>query len=95
MLRHASPLSRLLLRTCSGQPAVLASAYATSSGAARPDDSGSSNSSRDSEAFANLHRLKQRLAGGPDLDEFLSGGSGNPTADAYSVYAPNFKVSRA
>lgn len=99
MLSRSCPLSRLLLRGCSGQQAVLASAYASAAAApaARQADAQSvSNDSAGSQAAvaAGLQRLKEQLAAGPDLGDFVAGDAADDgqRAAPYSVYAPSFKV---
>lgn len=97
MLSRGSPLCRLLLRGCSGQQAVLASAYAPSAAApaARQSDAAADSSGSTEQAVtAGLQRIKEQLAAGPDLGDFVAGDAtdGERRAAPYSVYAPSFKV---
>jgi hypothetical protein len=102
MLSRGSSLSRLLRRGCSEHQAVLASAYASSAAAApasRHSDAaaqGSGAAEQVAAVTAGLQRLKEQLAAGPDLGDFVAGDTaadGEPRAAPYSVYAPSFKVS--
>ena len=102
MLGRGSSLSRLLRRGCSEHQAVLASAYASSAAAAAPatrhgDAAADSGGAAEQVAAvtAGLQRLKEQLAAGPDLGDFVAGDTvadGEQRAAPYSVYAPSFKV---
>lgn len=99
MLSRGSSLGRLLRRGCGGQQAVLASAYASSAAAPaarHSDGEANSSGSADQEAAvtAGLQRLKEQLAAGPDLGDFVAGDAADSDRRAapYSVYAPSFKA---
>lgn len=96
MLGRGSAISRLLLSRGDCQPAVLASAYASAAAAVlQQAGDGSSRSAQAAAAgAAGLGRLKERLAAGPDLGDFVAGNAADERpATPYSVYAPGFKVS--
>lgn len=101
MLGRGCGLSRLLRRGCSEHQAVLASAYASSAAAAPASQhsdaaaQGSGAAEQVAAVTAGLQRLKEQLAAGPDLGDFVAGDTaadGEGRAAPYSVYAPSFKV---
>lgn len=107
--RSGALLAQHVKRACGGQGAVLASAFATSSAAAAATptaahnlqhhaahDGGQAQQSAAPLGDGDLNKLRRHLADGdaPSLDDFIAGRE-EASASPYSVYAPNFKVSRS
>ena len=106
--RSGAVLAQHVRRACGGQGAVLASAFATSSAAAAATptpahnlqhhaahDGGQAPRPAASLEDRDLSKLRRHLADGdgPSLDDFIAGRE-EASSSPYSVYAPNFKVSR-